>query len=388
SISLPRRRSRVRIPSSAPLNILTAASEGVAVFPAMHGGRMNVLYITSLLGGDGKTAFCAGLSYLMRQRGQTTALFKPVRLGQQPTASSEPDADAAFFARLQGSPLPSGWPLELGLQEAIEGLRPANRQRIAAMLQHLSGQATEVIVEGPPMTSPQGETVTAAREMADATDARAILLVRYSTKLTSEDVLAAARALGPRLLGVVINAVPRYRGHDAKATLITPLQLAGVHVLAVLPEERRLLGVTVGQLAQHLGGEFLAWEEKQDQLLDHLMIGGLVLDWGVHYFGQSETKAVIVRGDRPDIQMAALRTPTQCLVLTGGQRPVQYIEYEAREEGVPVVLVQSDTLTTVHALETLFDQVPAHHAQKAECFARLLSGALAPGVLTPAQGQN
>ncbi|MDO8751520.1 MAG: DRTGG domain-containing protein [Dehalococcoidia bacterium] len=352
---------------------------------------MNVLYITSLLGGDGKTAFCAGLSYLMRQRGQTTALFKPVRLGQ-PTPSSEPDADAAFFARLQGSPFPSGWPLELGLQEAREGLLPLSRQRIAAMLQHLSGQATEVIVEGPPMTSPQGETVTAAREMADATDARAILLVRYSTKLTSEDVLAAARALEPRLLGVVINAVPRYRGHDANATLITPLQQAGVHVLAVLPEERRLLGVTVGQLAQHLGGEFLAeahaWEEKQDQLLDHLMIGGLVLDWGVHYFGQSETKAVIVRGDRPDIQMAALRTPTQCLVLTGGHRPVQYIEHEAREEGVPVVLVQSDTLTTVQALETLFDRAPAHHAQKAECFARLLSGALAPGVLTPAQGKK
>lgn len=367
--------------------MFAAASEGVAVFPAIHGGRMNVLYVTSLLDGDGKTAFCAGLSYLLRQQGHTTALFKPVRLGQ-PAEPLEPDADAAFFARLQGTPLPSGWPLELGPQEARKGLRPSSRQTIAAALQQLSGQATDVIVEGPPMSGSQGETETTSLELPDALDAHAILLVRYSTRLTSEDVLAAASALGNRLLGVVVNAVPRHRSHDAQATLITPLHQAGVHVIAVLPEERCLLGVTVGQLAHHLGGEFLAWEEKRDQLLDHLMIGGLVLDWGGRYFGQSETKAVIVRGDRPDIQMAALHTPTKCLVLTGGYRPVQYIEHEAREEEVPLVLVQGDTLATVQTLETLFDNVSVHHPQKAERFARLLAGALDPKVLIMASGKK
>ncbi len=348
---------------------------------------MNVLYVTSLFGGDGKTAFCAGLSYLMRERGLTTSLFKPVRL-EQPTAPSEPDADAAFFARLEGAPIPSGWPRVLGPQEAREGLQPSNRQTIVVMLQQLSGQATEVIVEGPPMTGSQGETLTTTSELADALDTRAILLVRYSTNLTVEQIMGAARALAPRLLGVVVNAVPQYRSHDAQANIVEPLREQGIPVLAALPEERCLLGVTVGQLAQHLGGEFLAWEEKSDQLFDHLMIGGLVLDWGVHYFGQSETKAVIVRGDRPDIQMAALHTPTQCLVLTGGHRPVQYIEHEAKEEEVPVVLVQGDTLATVQALETLFDRVPVHHPQKAECVARLLAGALDPEVLTPAQGKT
>jgi BioD-like phosphotransacetylase family protein len=347
---------------------------------------MNVLYVTSLFDGDGKTAFCAGLSSLMRQRAQTTSLFKPVCL-EHTAAPSEPDADASFFAQLDGTHPPSGWPLILGAKEAREGLQPSSKQTIAVMLQQLSGQTTELIVEGSPMIDSQGETLNTTRDLADALDARTILLVRYSTSLTVEEIMEVARTLAPRLLGVVVNAVPQYRSHYVQANIVEPLREQGIPVLAALPEERCLLGITVGQLAQHLGGEFLSWEEKSDQLFDHLMIGGLVLDWGVHYFAQSETKAVIVRGDRPDIQMAALHTPTQCLVLTGGHRPVQYIEHEANEEEVPVILVQSDTLNTTQALDTLFDRVTVHHPQKAECFARLLAGVLDPELLTPDQGK-
>ena len=41
---------------------------------------MGVLYVTSLRPGDGKTAFCAGLSRLLRQHGHSHALLKPIRL--------------------------------------------------------------------------------------------------------------------------------------------------------------------------------------------------------------------------------------------------------------------------------------------------------------------
>ena len=84
-------------------------------------------------------------------------------------------------------------------------------------------------------------------------------------------------------------------------------------VIAAIPEDRRLLGMSVEQLAQHLGGKFLNWEEKKDNFVEHFLIGGMVLDWGVLYFQRFDNKAVIVRGDRPDIQMAALRTPPQAV---------------------------------------------------------------------------
>ena len=127
-----------------------------------------------------------------------------------------------------------------------------------------------------------------------------------------------------------------------------------------MPEDRALLGVTVGQIVAHLDGELLLNADKENQLVDNVMIGGMVLDWAVHYFGQSETKVVIVRGDRPDIQIAALHTPTRCLVLTGGHRPLQYITHEASEEEVPLVVVQSNTLDTAKIIETLFEMATVH----------------------------
>lgn len=336
---------------------------------------MGTLCVTSLYQGSGSTAFCAGLACLLQQRGLRPALLKPVRIIGA-AAPQEPDPDALFFARLQGVPLPKDWPVLVGSQEAQAGLKPSARERVSALAQISTGPGGGMIIEGPPMVTNQGVKMAIAQEVAEALDAQAVLLASYSPTLRAETILEAAMSFGGRLLGLVLNAVPRYRNQTAQTSLVAPLQQQGVAVLGVLPEERCLLGVTVDQIARHLGGEFLIWEEKREDLIDHFMIGGLVLDWGVHYFGQSETKAVIVRGDRPDIQMAALGTPTRCLVLTGGHRPIQYVEHEAREEEVPVVLVQSDTLTTARALETMFAGVPIHHPAKAECFARLLSRAV------------
>jgi len=329
---------------------------------------MAVVYVTSLYEGAGKTAFCAGLAHLLRRRGQRPTLFKPIRIKESAVPGGF-DADAAFFARLQDEPPPDGWPVDVDAQES---LRPQVRQRIMAAFQSVAGKGDEIIVEGPSMTTAQGEPLAITLELSEALDAGAVLLVRYSPNVPAQDVMAQAKPLGQRLLGVVVNGVPRYRTHTAQSSLATPLLEQGVPVLGILPEERCLLGVTVGQLVQHLDGQFLIGEDKEDQLVDQLMIGGLVLEWGVHYFGQSETKAVIARGDRPDIQMAALHTPTQCLVLTGGHHPIQHVRYKAEEEGIPLVLVQSDTVTTAKALETLFEGVTAHHPAKVECFAQSL----------------
>ena len=333
---------------------------------------MGVLYVTSPHDGAGKTAFCAGLADLLRQRGHNPALFKPLHI----TSSIEPaemDADATFFARLQGgASTPGGWPVVVEAVETQAGLRQESIERVLAAFEALRSQTQEIIVEGPSMANSEGDALAVASVLADALDARVGLLVQYSPTLQAEDIVGHARSLGHRLLGVVINGVRRYRNHAVQTALVTPLEKEGIPVLAVLSEERCLVGVTVGQIADHLGGEFLLWDEKRDQLVEHFMIGGWILDSGAHYFGQSESKAVIVRGDRPDMQMAALSTPTRCLVLTGGHRPIQYVEYEAKEEEVPMVLVEADTLATANALATLFDEVTVHHPAKVECFAQAL----------------
>ena len=134
-----------------------------------------------------------------------------------------------------------------------------------------------------------------------------------------------------------------------------------------------LLAVTVQQLTNLLQGRVIVKANgRENELVEHFLIGGWILDWGVLYFGQYQNKAVIVRGDRPDIQMAALKTPTVCLVSTNGVEPAQYVLYEAKEEGVPVVVVESDTLATASALEGLMERARFDHHLKLERFQQLL----------------
>lgn len=336
---------------------------------------MATIVVTSPRPGDGKTAFCAGLAHLLRRQGAHPLLIKPVVVTEG-EAEGNGDADARLFARLQDSSPSREWPLPIDAAEAREGLAAATLDRVRSLVDSASAEADGVIVEGPSLTTAGGDAVGAAHEMAEALDARVVLLLRYMPTLSPDYVVEMAAPLGDRLLGVVVNRVLRYWTHEVVAGLTEPLQERGLRVLATVPEERRMLGVTVGQISDQLKGEFLIAEEKRDELVDHLMIGGMVLDKGTLYFSLSDTKAVIVRGDRPDIQMAALATPTRCLVLTGGHRPIQYIEHEAREEEVPLILVQSDTLATTRALEPMFEHVAVDHPDKVAKFADLLEEGL------------
>ncbi|MBI4311774.1 MAG: phosphotransacetylase family protein [Chloroflexi bacterium] len=326
---------------------------------------MGTLLVTSLHEGDGKTAFCAGLAVLLRQRGRAPGLFKLF-----PTAGQADDPDARFYRQFTGVTAPD---LPLPAEAMGEGLSAQAKARLTEAVQQLSVRMSPIILEGPSLSAGPGGLAAGVRALAEALDARVALVVQPAPSLTAARVEEAARSLGTRLAGVVINGVRRYQSHSVDVGLAGPLHAAEIPVLACIPEDRRLVAVTVGEIAGALQGEFVLLEEKQEQLVDHLMIGGNVLDWGVHYFSQEESKAVIVRGDRPDIQMAALHTPTRCLVLTGGHGPLQYVRYEAQEEGVPLVLVRPNTLETARAAEALFTTSTIHHPEKAERYAQLLA---------------
>ena len=80
----------------------------------------------------------------------------------------------------------------------------------------------------------------------------------------------------------------------------------------------------------------------------------------------------MVRGDRPDLQMAALTTSTSCLILTEGQHPIQYITYHAEQEEIPILLTQDSTLTTMDRLNTLGNHVTVHNDWKISRFVELI----------------
>ncbi len=218
--------------------------------------------------------------------------------------------------------------------------------------------------------------------IAEELDARIVLIAELDDELAG-----AAGEFGDRFAGLVINSLPRYRRHMLETEVIPALESAGIPFLGAIPEDRRLVASTVRQISEHLDGEFSGWEEHSDELVDYVLIGGLVLDWGVHYFAARENAIVIVRGDRPDIQMAALATPIKGLVLTEGVQPLEYVHYEADQEQVPVTVVPAGTHDAAAALESLQETARFDHPGKLTRLREIAGDAVDFGAIDEALAQ-
>ena len=326
---------------------------------------MAVLFITSDRPGAGKTALASSLAARWSQAGKRVGYFKPL------SANPLDDADVSFVARDVVSDGAGESPIA-----TPEDTRAALSQDISTGLKQsldtLESDKDVVLVEGPSLLFPEGESSPIAPVLAEALDARVLLVLRYAPDLENGRVLEACGAFDGRLAGVLINSVTRYKEREARTNLTQTLESKGIKFLGALPEDRLLMGVTVDQLASHLDGRWVTGQERSQSLLERFLIGGNVMDWGVNYFGRFENQAVIVRGDRPDIHMSALSTATACLVLTGGHDPIQYVYHQAEQLEVPLLVVQGDTLSTAQALENVLDRSTIHHPAKVERFLELV----------------
>ena len=331
---------------------------------------MTVLYITSDRPAAGKTALAAALAAQLSLEGRSVGYIKPF------SSAPQEDADVAFIngdilSREDGQlpPVPSPMP-----ESALEGqpLPESTVGEVRRSVERLAATKELVLVEGPSLLFPEGDASSTSMELAELLDARVMLMMQYGPDLKVERVLEACEPFGQRLLGVLMNCVTPYRERKVRLNLAPAIEARGVRFLGIIPEDRLMESVTVGQIAQHLEGQWAYGQEKAQDLVEHFLIGGNIMDRGTTYFGRMVNKAVIVRGDRPDIQLAALSTPTTCLVLTGGHEPIQYVYYQAEQQEVPLLVVQADTITTAHALDTVLMSSTFHHPRKLERFQELI----------------
>ncbi len=301
---------------------------------------MATLIIASTSPKAGKTAVAAGLAAHFGRDGLSTAL----------SASSNEDAQA--LARI----VSNAEVIKAPTWDA-DGLR-----RAAAVISKSAGHVDAVVVEGS-----TGQTEVDLR-LSEEMDGLVVLVAGYG-----DNVVEAAKPYGDRLAGVIINNVPQYRRHHVETLLASDLSEAGIKLIGWLPESRRLLAPTIQLVAEHLDGSMAVCPENAGRLIDNFLIGGLILDWGPHYFSSQENVGVIVRGDRPDVQLAALQTDSvRALVLTKGIPPIEYVYYEASQRGIPVIVTSGDTHETAARIDTLLPLIRFDHPDKVERMADLI----------------
>lgn len=102
------------------------------------------------------------------------------------------------------------------------------------------------------------------------------------------------------------------------------------------------------------------------------MLGALTLDSGLDYFGRRADKAVVVRAERPDMQLAALETSTKCLVLSGDGAPIDAVRRSAADKGIPIILTKADTAYVVNSVEQALGRSKFNQAKKLPRLAEII----------------
>lgn len=267
------------------------------------------------------------------------------------------------------------------IQAVMEGKGDSLQERVKAAISVAEKGRDVLLLEGTGAPWVGNMAGLSARSVAGLSGARVLVAARYDGPATADQVLAIAEAFPSSLLGAVINVIPPDAMEFARKTMAPFLTSRGVPVLGLLPEERSLLGLTVGELAGRLDGEFLRGEDKKEDLVEGFLMGALSTDFMQDYYTRRPNLAVITSPEKTDIQLFSMNPNTRCIVLTGYRRPTDLVMAQASEHGIPLVMVKEDTLTVAEKVEGLFSGVRFAQRSKLPIVARLLEAGLDFGAL-------
>src|SRR2546422_3681955 len=191
-----------------------------------------------------------------------------------------------------------------------------------------------------------------ARSLADFPDGRAVVITDASTPMGA--LADYCREAGDRLAGALINKTPARRADS----LLADAKAAGINVLRALPEDRLLAAPVIRDVVQALSAQTEHLDGGGMRPLDRPVIATISADPGQGYFARYDASAVIVRSDKPDLQLAALNAGAGCLIVTGGLPILSYVLERAEEDQIPLLRTGLDTITAVLANQAVFGAAP------------------------------
>lgn len=196
-----------------------------------------------------------------------------------------------------------------------------------------------------------GTTITEAAGTDPPTGDGKVVVVATPS---SPDLAAYCRSIGHALAGIVLNRVPAKRAVTAKKTV----KAAGLPLLAALPEDQLLAAPTLRDVIGALTAEATFLNGSETRVIERPVIASISADPAQGYFAYVNPSAVIVRSDKPDLQLAALNAGATCLIVTGGYPILSYVLDRVQEDEIPLLRTPLDTLKTIEALESLFGTTP------------------------------
>jgi BioD-like phosphotransacetylase family protein len=339
---------------------------------------MKSIYITSVERYSGKTAVVLALGRRLITEGFKVGYLKPISLQPYRVGSKIADEDAAFVKdvlQLDEAPWELS-PIVVTQEYLRERLSAANPEdlmiRLKAAAQTAGARKDVLLLEGGGSLREGHALDLPTPLVAEELGSHILVVVKYRDDVRLlDDALASLSRLRKTMSGVIINRVPE-EARQFVSELAKPfLENRGIPVFGILPERRSLEALTVEELVRVLDAQVLTSGTNMEALVENLTVGAMTADAALSRFRKQTHKAVITGGDRTDIQLAALETATTALILTGNLNPSPLIVKQAEEFGVAVLLVPTNTMETVEAIERIFGKTRLGQSSKLQQFEEL-----------------
>ncbi len=155
-----------------------------------------------------------------------------------------------------------------------------------------------------------------------------------------------------------------------------------------IPEDRVLAAPRVGQLVEASRARVIVRSTEGDAAIcQHIVVGPIAPVWGDDYFGRYPDSAVVTRGEKVDVALAAMHTEPVCLILSGGSEPSPYLlDRVAASRGTTLLVAPEGTVETVRDIEGSFGSSPFGHETKVERIGELMAAAVDDDALTALLG--
>jgi len=316
------------------------------------------LYVGSTSGYTGKTLITMGLGSKFKKDGLRVGYIKPVGILPIKVDDILTDNDAwrIYRALELKDPVSEICPIVLTQELAVKsylkdvkGLLP----KIVKSFNQMSKDKDVMLVGGYGSIYTGSYLGLQGLDVIKKLNSRVVIVAKYEGEYIVDYVLQAKKDLKDKFLGVILNKVTMEYKQSADEYAVPFLKRKGVDILGIIPHDPIVGSITVEELNDMLGGKVLCCHNKLGNLVEHFLIGAMQVDKAIEYFRKIRNNAVIVGGDRADIQLSAIESGSVCLILTGELYPSEIILSRAEQKNIPLLVVREDTYSIAKKLEKM-----------------------------------
>ena len=339
---------------------------------------MKGLYIGSTSGYSGKNMITLGLGLKLQKDGANLGYMKPVGAVPLEKDGVLGDEDAFFIQETLGLEQDASLvtPVVVTHDFKVKAFsKPCGDLLgdIKAKFEQLAKGRDLTLVAGSGSMYSGKYCCTDDVSVVNSLDIPCIVVDRFKKEINYDYLAVMKEALGDKLIGVVLNDVPGHYQAEVDELIGPFLESRGIKVLGVIPNDPLMGAIKVSDLAERLGGKVISAHSRSERVVESFLIGTMQVENFMTHFRKHKNSAVIVGGDRSDVQLVALEGDCPCLILTGNLYPNDIILTRSEVLETPIIMVREDTYTVAKKMESILSRHKLRDMIKVTHGARLVS---------------